>query len=125
MSGDQIMRLTRIFSSNLMSSESSLAKVFIGFAKDINDNTPVVDTLRRSSDNPPDMSHHNPGLFGFSDPSATFQYRELNPFFECVFISPLLVSQSTECIMDMRLHAQIWGKKRSPYFFTSQDATCH
>lgn len=125
----EIMRLTRIFSSNLMSSESSLAKVFIGFAKDINDNTHLQST--------------------HCDIAVTTRRTRPTTILDCL-VSPTLPLHSSignsTLSLNVFLFLLIWfhslqnasckpghenartnmgKKKRSPYFFTSQDATCH
>lgn len=120
----EIVPLPRTFSSKLMSSESFLAEVFIGFSctKDTNNNTHLESTrctaavtTRRTC-----PTTTLDGLIGFSDLSATFQSGELDPFFECVFICPLFISKSTERVvnvnMDKRMHAQIWKKRKSILF---------
>lgn len=134
--------LARMFDSTLMSSEPFHAKhskkrrrqIFIGFSgtKDIDlsprrHHIPGVDEVYHGNDNQPDDSTTILECL-VSDLYSTFQYREFDPFFECVFICPLFCFDvyRMHCVnVDMRMHAQICQKlkKRSPYqyFFTTYE----
>lgn len=111
----EIVFLTRIFSSKLMSSESFLAKVFLGFprTKDINDNTHLDSTHCITA-----VTNHRTRPTTILDclVSLTFPLHSsignltlsLN-----VFLFPLFSFQSLQnyVIMDMGMHAKYGGKK--------------